>query len=202
MDYGFAIDLEKCVGCHGCSVACKAANGTPPGITRSHVVRGTEGTYPNAKRIIRPMLCMMCEQPLCVAACSTGASYVDDNGIVLIDKEKCDGCGSCVEACPYGARYLRENEDGYFGAELNEYEQVAYADMPAQCADKCDFCIGHSEDGVTPDPVCVRACMAEARFFGPLDEIKAMAEERGGEVYLPEEGTSPRVYYLPVINQP
>lgn len=200
MDYGFAIDLEKCVGCHGCSVACKAANGTPPGITRSHVVRGTEGTYPNAKRIIRPMLCMMCEQPLCVAACSTGASYMDDNGIVRIDKEKCDGCGSCVEACPYDARYLRESEDGYFGAELNEYEQVAYVNMPAMCADKCDFCIEHSEDGETPDPVCVKACMAEARFFGPLDEIKAMVEERGGDVYLPEEGTSPRVFYLPVIN--
>ena len=67
MAYGFVIDLEKCVGCHGCSVACKGANGTPPTVTRSRVDRGTEGSYPNAVRTIRPMLCMMCENPPCVA---------------------------------------------------------------------------------------------------------------------------------------
>ena len=52
MAYGFVIDLEKCVGCHGCSVACKGANGTPPTVTRSRVDRGTEGSYPNAVRTI------------------------------------------------------------------------------------------------------------------------------------------------------
>lgn len=200
MDYGFAIDLEKCVGCHGCSVACKQANGTRPGVMRSHVERGTEGTYPNAERVIRPMLCMLCEKPPCVAVCPTKASVIrDEDGIVVIDEEECIGCGTCVEACPYGARFLIENvEDGYFGSGFNEYEAAVYVDVPEKCADKCDFCIGHSKDGI-PDPVCVKACMAEARFFGPLDDIKKMAAERGGDVYLPEEGTSPRVFYLPVV---
>ena len=198
MAYGFLIDLEKCVGCHGCSVACKAANGTPPGVTRSKVVRGTEGTYPNAKRIIMPMLCMMCENPACVEACPTGASSIREDGIVVIDKETCIGCNSCALACPYEARYIITEETGYFGEILNEYEAVAYSDITVPCADKCDFCIGYN--GGEPGPVCVQACMAEARVFGDLEEIKKLAEERGGSVYMPETGANPRVYYLPVVN--
>ena len=166
MAYGFVIDLEKCVGCHGCSVACKGANGTPPTVTRSRVDRGTEGSYPNAVRTIRPMLCMMCENPPCVAVCPQGATTIrDEDGIVVIDKEKCIG---------------------------------AYENMPKMTVDKCDFCIEHSGDG-KPDPVCVKACMAEARLFGDLDEMKKLVAERGGEAYLPEEGTEPRVFYLPTI---
>lgn len=200
MQYGFAIDLEKCVGCHGCSVACKAANGTRPGVTRSRVVRTTEGTYPDAKRIIRPMLCMMCENPPCVPVCPQAATTMRaEDGIVVVDKDKCIGCNSCMEACPYGARYLAMDEEGYFGEELNEYESVAYENMPRMTVDKCDFCIGHSADGI-PDPVCVKACIADARIFGPLEEIQKIVEERGGNVYLPEEGTSPHVYYLPTID--
>ena len=116
MAYGMLIDLKKCVGCHACAVACKEAHGTPPGITRSHVKREFEGEYPDATMHIVPMLCMHCENPPCVEACPTeGATYKREDGIVVVDKEKCIGCKSCIMACPYGARYYRENEDGYFG---------------------------------------------------------------------------------------
>lgn len=199
-EYGFLIDLEKCVGCHGCSVACKQANGTPQGVTRSRVERSYEGSYPKPKRIITPMLCMLCGNPACVEVCPTGASSIrEEDGIVVINKEECIGCKSCIEACPYGARYHIEEIAGYYG-ELNEYEAYKYekAGMIANTVDKCDFCIGHSADG-TPNPVCVQACMAEARVFGPLDEIKKMAEERGGAPLNADSGTDPRVYYLPVV---
>ena len=94
----------------------------------------------------------MCENPPCVAVCPQGATTIrDEDGIVVIDKEKCIGCKSCMEACPYGARYLVQSEDGYFGSELNEYESVAYENMPKMTVDKCDFCIEHSGDG-KPDP--------------------------------------------------
>ena len=199
MAYGFVIDLEKCVGCHGCSVACKEANGTPVGVTRSKVVRGTEGTYPNAKRTITPMLCMMCENPACVEACPTGASVLREDGIVIIDKTVCIGCKTCMQACPYGARYYVESaETGYFGDQLNEYEQVAYTVQITNTVDKCDFCL--ARNGGTPDPACVKACMTEARWFGDLEEAQAMADARGGSVLNPETGASPRVFYLPRVD--
>lgn len=202
-DYGFVIDLERCVGCHGCAVACKEANGTPPGDTRCKVLRSYEGTYPDTKRIIRPVMCMMCEEPACVDACPTGASAMNDDGIVLIDKEVCIGCQKCMEACPYGARYYIADSNGYFGEDLNEYEAVTYKAkmMLENTVDKCDFCIGHSADG-EPDPVCVRACMTEARYFGPLEDAKALIKERGGDVWDADgsgASTSPRVFYLPVV---
>ena len=95
MAYGMLIDLKKCVGCHACAVACKEAHGTPPGITRSHVKREFEGEYPDATMHIVPMLCMHCENPPCVEACPTeGATYKREDGIVVVDKEKCIGCKS------------------------------------------------------------------------------------------------------------
>ena len=196
--WGMVIDLAKCVGCDSCTVACKAENRTPPGVTYNVVLEQETGAYPNVRIEAIPRPCMQCENPACVSVCPVSATYRGDDGIVVIDKEKCIGCKSCMEACPYGARYLVQSEDGYFGSELNEYESVAYENMPKMTVDKGDFCIEHSGDG-KPDPVCVKACMAEARLFGDLDEMKKLVAERGGEAYLPEEGTEPRVFYLPTI---
>jgi len=200
MSYGFIIDMEKCIGCHGCSVTCKAANGTPPGVTRSHVLRSYEGTYPDVHRIIRPVMCNHCENPLCVPVCPIdGATYRREDGIVVIDKELCDGCGHCIEACPYGARYAISSPDGYFGAQLSPYEEVAYVGKEEGTVDKCDFCLEYS-GGADPNPVCVKACQVEARIFGELDALQGMIAARGGATYLPEEGTSPVVFYLPVVD--
>ena len=106
MTYGMLIDLKKCVGCHACAVACKEAHGTPPAVMRSHVERAFEGTYPQAVKHVVPMLCMHCENAPCIAACAVeGATYKRDDGIVMIDKEKCIGCKACITACPYAARY-------------------------------------------------------------------------------------------------
>ena len=164
MAYGMLIDLKKCVGCHACAVACKEAHGTPPGITRSHVKREFEGEYPDATMHIVPMLCMHCENPPCVEACPTeGATYKREDGIVVVDKEKCIGCKSCIMACPYGARYYRENEDGYFGSELNEYEAVMYTAMPQGRVDKCTFCVDRIDAGGNEPQACVAACPAGAR---------------------------------------
>ena len=100
MTYGMLIDLKKCIGCHACAVACKEAHGTPPAVTRAHVQKEYEGAYPNTVMNIVPMLCMHCENPPCVEACAVeGATYKRDDGIVVIDKEKCIGCKACIAAC-------------------------------------------------------------------------------------------------------
>ena len=106
MAYGMLIDLKKCVGCHACATACKGAHGTPPGVTRSRVERSFEGTYPDVRKTILPVLCNHCENAPCVEACPSGATTKREDGIVVIDKEVCIGCKACVSACPYGTRYF------------------------------------------------------------------------------------------------
>lgn len=197
MSYGMLIDLKKCVGCHACSVACKASNGTPPGVMRTRVLREAEGAYPNTVKTIMPVLCNHCEFAPCVAACSSGATQKGENGIVTVDKNECTGCGTCMAACPYDARDMIENENGYFGEELNDYEAHAYAGMLAKTVDKCDFCAGRTPEGEEIEPACVAACITGARVFGDLEAVKALANEKNGFQYLPDEGTEPSVWYVP-----
>lgn len=197
MTYGMLIDLKKCVGCHACATACKEAHGTRPGVRRSHVEHTFEGTYPDVRKTAVPMLCMHCENAPCVEVCPTGASVKREDGIVTINKDECIGCKTCMSACPYGARYYSESEDGYFGPELNEYEAVMYPAMPAGTVDKCTFCADRIDAGGDQKQACVAACPAGARVFGDLDELRAQAEAAGGYQLLPEEGTNPSVWYLP-----
>ena len=197
MTYGMLIDLKKCVGCHACSVACKEARGTRPGVRRSRVERTFEGIYPSVRKTAVPMLCMHCEMPSCVEVCPQDATYKRDDGIVVIDKDKCIGCGACQTVCPYDARHLAASEDGYFGSELNEYEAVMYEAMPPATMDKCTFCAERIDAGSGEKQACVAACPAGARVFGELDDIRAEAEAAGGYQLLPEEGTNPSVWYLP-----
>ena len=197
MTYGMLIDLKKCIGCHACSVACKEAHGTRPGVRRSRVTRELEGTYPDVHMTAYPMLCMHCENAPCVEVCPTGASVKREDGIVVINKDECIGCKSCMEVCPYDVRHFSESEDGYFGAELNEYEELMYPTMPKGTVDKCTFCADRIDAGAGQVQACVAACPGGARVFGDLEEIKAQAEAADGFQLLPEEGTNPSVWYLP-----
>ena len=106
-----------------------------------------EGTYPDVRKTAYPMLCMHCETAPCVEVCPQDATYKREDGIVVIDKDKCIGCGSCQTVCPYDARHLAASEDGYFGSELSEYEAVMYETMPPMTMDKCTFCAERIDAG-------------------------------------------------------
>ena len=197
MTYGMLINLKKCVGCQACSTSCKGANATPPGVLRAWVDREEVGSYPNATVTFVPKLCNQCANPPCVEACPNGATEKREDGIVVIDKEKCIGCKLGMEACPYGARYLVADEIGYFGDSLTEYEAQGYVAHPAMTVDKCDFCISRASEGDAPEPACAAACPAGARLFGNADELRDEAAAHDGMVLLAEEGTEPNVFYLP-----
>ncbi|MBI2873644.1 MAG: 4Fe-4S dicluster domain-containing protein [Firmicutes bacterium] len=196
------LDLERCVGCNGCTMACKAEHGTPKGVFFAKVLEKTTGKYPNVKKQFIPVLCNHCEDAPCERACPTGATHIRPDGIVLVDDDKCIGCRACYVACPYVNRaYLPKGilKEGYYGnGYLTPYEQVKYKEFTEGTVVKCTFCAHRVDQGL--DPACVITCPTEARTFGDLDdprsEVSALIRERSGFQLLPEANTKPCVYYL------
>lgn len=147
--YGFYMDTERCIKCWACEVACKQWNGIKAGtIARRKVHEVESGTFPDVTRTFVSMSCMHCAEPACAAVCPAGAiSKRGEDGIVVVDKERCIGCHYCFFACPFGVpQYTDEGMD------------------------KCDCCIGN---GVTPGdtPHCVATCPTKALQFGTMEEL-------------------------------
>jgi molybdopterin-containing oxidoreductase family iron-sulfur binding subunit len=198
------IDLKRCYGCFACVMACKVKNHTPPGVFWSRVLKGERGTFPNTVRQALPVLCMQCDEPSCMEVCPTGATQKLDNGIVIVEQDKCMGCKYCIMACPYGARYSVEKWESYFpeGLPLSPYEEKAKQAWEEKSgvgvATKCDFCLDRVEEGKQPS--CVAACPANARTFGALDdpdsEVSILVRRHRATVLNPELGNKPKVYYL------
>lgn len=199
MHWGIATDVKLCIGCNTCVIACKARNGTPPGIFWRKVLEQEVGTFPLARRIFWPMSCMHCEDPACVQVCPTGASHQREDGLVLVDGNKCIGCRACILACPYDARYLWDGKRSYFKNGLTPYEERAYARHLPGAVQKCDFCASLLDEG--GQPYCVENCPTGALIFGDLDDPnsdigRALSEARVHFRLKEELGTRPSVYYL------
>jgi molybdopterin-containing oxidoreductase family iron-sulfur binding subunit len=179
-------------------MACKVENFTGPGVFWSFVEDEEVGTYPSVNRRFIPRLCMHCKNPACVDVCPTGASYQREDGVVLVDYDKCVGCQSCVVACPYGARYFIKENKGYFGPELTPYEKMGSSKHRPGVVEKCTFCVDRLEKG--KEPACVRACPVKARIFGdlndPSSEVSELVRSKHGFQFHKGLGCEPSVYYL------
>ena len=152
--YAIVTDLNKCVGCLGCSVACKVINSVPIGNFWNKTLRigpnpieGGSGDYPDVEMYFLTVQCQHCANPECVKVCPTEASHKIEDGTVQIDKAKCIGCQFCVMACPYGVRYLNEEE---------------------KVVEKCTLCEQLISQGGLPQ--CVTQCGGYARYFGDLEQ--------------------------------
>lgn len=198
---GMVIDLKRCIGCHACTLACKAEQGTPRGIFYTRVLEKEEGTFPNVKKLFIPVLCNHCRNPACVRVCPTGATYKRADGIVLVDHDVCIGCRACYVACPYNNRFFLGHGllgQGYYDDGLTPFERVRYAAHQEGVVVKCTFCVERVDRGL--EPACVNTCPAGARVFGDLDdadsEVSRLLRQRKGVQPLPECDTDPSVYYL------
>jgi Fe-S-cluster-containing dehydrogenase component len=175
--YAIVIDTSKCFDCKACMIACKVENGVPEGFWRNWV-RHTGGANGRRTRY-QPGQCMQCDDPSCVAACPVGATWRQKDGVVIIDRTRCIGCGNCVTACPYGARFRHPE---------------------SRIADKCDFCAHRLKRG--EEPACVETCPTKARVFGDLNDPKSrvselMKSEKLVRVVSPVVDTRPAIYYFP-----
>ena len=152
----FVVDLDRCIGCKGCQVACKMANNVALGACRNPVkIVGPTGVYPDIQMYYLPAMCQQCENPPCVEVCPTGACYRNpDDGIILIDGNMCIGCRSCATACPYGATTFN-NEMRIMG--------------------KCDTCL--AARGAGEIPACVRNCAASALHVGDIGDPEGELSE-------------------------
>jgi len=208
--WSMVIDLEKCVGCSACTIACKAENGLPPGVVYRPVIEEEIGEYPNVSRRWLPRPCMQCDDPPCTDVCPVNATWKREDGIVVIDYNKCIGCRYCLTACPYGARYFDFGEDysddtpdkqPYEESPSPEYGREWTRDgsgSPVGNARKCQFCIHRLEAGMLP--ACVTTCIGGATYFGDQNDPDSFVSELKASprvMRLKEQlGTDPKVYYL------
>jgi len=176
-NYGFAIDLRKCIGCHACTIACKAEHEIPIGVNRCWVKTVEKGTFPATRRFFFPVLCNQCDSAPCARICPTNALFKRRDGIVDLHGDACIGCRACMVACPYDQLFIDPN---------------------THTAEKCNFCANRVENDLLP--ACVSVCPTECRIFGDLDdpasEVARIANAGAIAVRKPEKGTIPKVFYL------
>jgi len=204
--WAMVIDIRRCVGCHACTVSCKAENKTPPGVDYRFVKDVEDGEYPEPIHLFMPGLCMQCDNPKCVSACEQGAIAKRPDGIVAIDYDKCGGCSS-DPPCPYDLIFKDTGEyysDGtptrqpYETADCFEYgDREGRKNKIGKCR-KCHYCLHRLEAGMLP--ACVTTCIGEANFFGDLNDSRSLVAEKAAEsgIYFLEEalGTKPITRYL------
>jgi Fe-S-cluster-containing dehydrogenase component len=199
-DWGFIVDTTRCIGCGACVRACKIENDVPDTYYRTWVERYEinkndqirvdspkgaiesfkQNNFPSSeivKSFFVPKLCNHCYDSACTQVCPVGATYESPDNVVLIDKKHCVGCGYCVQACPYGCRYI---------------------DHSLGVADKCTLCYHRIHKGNAP--ACVNACPREARIHGnlkdPNSRIRQILNKRRYGLLKPDLGTDPKCYYI------
>jgi Fe-S-cluster-containing dehydrogenase component len=183
---GLIFNLERCIGCEACTVACKIENGFVTNTIQVKTLKSINKDTPsgsfiqgNLRMEFQPHTCNHCEDAPCIEACNFSALTQREDGIVILDREVCTGCQACVSACPYGS--IQFNTKG-------------------NVAEKCNLCFHRIDQGL--EPFCVLCCEGQAIYFGLLDPLheKHPVKERISELYVrnPEFNTKPKVKYLPL----
>jgi formate dehydrogenase iron-sulfur subunit len=194
---GFFTDTSVCIGCKACEVACKEWNAVPEDgldftgesydntsaldantwrhvafIEQDRPVRVADGDGDGRAEAFRWLMssdvCKHCTESACLDVCPTGAIFRTELGTVVVQEDVCNGCGYCVPACPFGVLDRRELPAEDRGGR------------PDGRVWKCTLCYDRTREGMTP--ACAQACPTESIRFGPLDDLRELAQERLGQV--------------------
>lgn len=183
--YVMVIDLNGCVNCNACTVACKQtwADKVPPNEFRSKVKVVERGKYPDVHQVFRRTACMHCTDAPCVEACPVTpvkASRKTEEGVTIVEESLCIQCGACVDACPYKVRYLNTKN------KVNDK------------ADGCNFCYPRLKQG--EQPACTVNCVGKVFTFGDMNDSgsEVAKKVKSAQPMRPDLKTKPSVYYIPV----
>ncbi len=208
--WGMVVDVNRCVGCQTCTIACKHWNNTLPDVQWRRVIDIEEGEFPDVQRHFLVVGCQHCANPPCVPVCPTGATRQRADGLVTMDYDVCIGCGYCAVACPYQARTIAHEIEGYFADEITRQEERVFDTGRIGVAQKCTFCMDRVDGGlargetpgVEPDatPACAAACIAQAIRFGdyndPASEVSTLVRDNPSFQMHAQLETNPQIKYL------
>jgi dimethyl sulfoxide reductase iron-sulfur subunit len=233
--WAMVIDQERCIGCWTCAVGCKEINNEPLGFWWNRILTAPPnqfasepssdtlaapasdnidvpyGSFPEVEMAYLPVACQQCDDAPCVKVCPVGATFRRDDGVVLIDYERCIGCRYCIAACPYGVRIFnwgdaKRDPDftvGYGHDYRTDGRLVFTPDRPRGVVEKCTFCVERIDVG--EEPFCVTVCPTGARVFGDLNDpdsqVAQLVDEDGATQLMSDLGTDPHVFYLPVEHE-
>ena len=216
VQFAYALDISRCIGCRRCVYACVEENNQSrdPQVhwIRVYAMEKEKGVdfqhanpyydppqVPEEGHFYVPVQCQQCENPPCTKVCPVGATWKEKDGIVVIDYDWCIGCRYCMAACPYGARNFNWTEPSLPKAELNpDTHALGNRPRPKGVVEKCTFCIQRTRAGRYP--ACVEACPVGARKFGnlldPQSEIRYIIEHKRVLVLKEDLNTVPRFFYF------
>jgi Fe-S-cluster-containing dehydrogenase component len=206
------IDLSRCKNARKCMEACQAAHELRP--EQHHINVLTMQDTPNTAPYHMPKPCFHCDNPPCVKVCPVDATFKRQDGIVLIDNERCIGCRFCIAACPYSARVFHWHEPIQSTPEEKSRPYDVELNVPQRkgTISKCLFSADKLRDGELP--YCVSACPNGVYYFGDVNEdavtngttretvrFSDLIRDNHGYTYFEDLGTKPQVYYLPPKNR-
>lgn len=208
--WGMVIDLNRCVGCQTCTIACKHTNDTTPGVQWRRVLDVEQGTFPDVERLFLVTGCQHCAEPPCVPVCPTGATRQREDGLVTMNYDVCIGCAYCAVSCPYNARTIVHEMTGYYGKERTRQEKATEHPERIGVAQKCTFCVERVDGGlakglipgVDPEatPSCSAACISQAIQFGdfnaPDSNVSRLIRDGESLQLNADVGTDPQIRYL------
>lgn len=203
------IDLSRCKNVGACKKACNHAHGLNPGQNWIKILGMQEADH--TAPYWQPTTCMHCDEPPCVKVCPVDATFKRQDGIVLIDSDRCIGCRFCMAACPYSTRVFNWDQP-ILSKEVASQPYSCEHSMPQKIGtvSKCDFCPDMARKGELPH--CVTACPNGVFFYGDMNQdsvsngaetfrLSQMIKDKSGYRLMEDLGTKPRVYYLPPVNR-